>query len=108
MGNIIQFDKQRITKRKKEMKKQNEFNHLIQSLTAQPNETPKSYTPKQAAELLMPHDLFKTQYISACDDKKYNPFGSQAFVVKYLAKYFRVKQSSVIKRIGEVFFDGGF
>ena len=61
-----------------------------------------------AAELLMPHDLFKKQYINARDDKKYNPFGSQAFIIEYLAKYFRVKKSSVIKRIGEVFFDGGF
>ena len=61
-----------------------------------------------AAELLMPHELFKKQYISARDDKKYNPTGSQAFIIDYLSKYFKVKETSVIKRIGEVFYDGGF
>lgn len=58
-----------------------------------------------AAELLMPRDLFMKQYIDACCDKKYNPDGNQIFVIEYLAKYFKVKKSSIIKRIGEVLCD---
>ena len=58
-----------------------------------------------AAELLMPRELFMKQYIDACCDKRYNPDGSQIFVIEYLARYFKVKKSSIIKRIGEVLCD---
>lgn len=60
-----------------------------------------------AAELLMPHDLFREQYFDALNDTKYNPNRSYAFVVMYLAKYFNVKKSCIVKRIGEVMYDGG-
>lgn len=56
-----------------------------------------------AAELLMPIKLFVEQYNYAM--KKSN---NRIYTVKYLARYFQVKETSVEKRIYEVLYDGGY
>lgn len=56
-----------------------------------------------AAELLMPKKLFIKQYNSAMDESN-----SRFYTIKYLARYFQVKESSVEKRIHEVLYDGGY
>lgn len=55
-----------------------------------------------AAELLMPKKLFIKQYNSAMDESN-----SRFYTIKYLARYFQVKESSIEKRIYEVLYDGG-
>ena len=56
-----------------------------------------------AAELLMPINLFIKQYNYAMDKSK-----NRIYTIKYLARYFQVKEASVEKRIYEVLYDGGY
>lgn len=56
-----------------------------------------------AAELLMPRNLFVKQYNYAMKESD-----NRIYTVKYLAKYFQVKEASVEKRIYEVLYDGGY
>ena len=61
-----------------------------------------SYEEKRAdrfsAELLMPSKLFLKQYVKAMEASDYNI----NFTISHLAKFFRVKSSSVERRIDEV------
>lgn len=56
-----------------------------------------------AAALLMPAGRFRQQYNEAMAYSS-----NRIYTVKYLARYFQVKESSVEKRIYEVLYDGGF
>lgn len=55
-----------------------------------------------AAELLMPKKLFIEQY------NRVNTYGNRLLTISYLAKFFKVKPSSIEKRIREVLYDGGY
>jgi len=56
-----------------------------------------------AAELLMPLKLFVEQYNYAMEKSD-----NRIYTIKYLAKYFQVKEASVEKRIYEVLYNGGY
>lgn len=56
-----------------------------------------------AAELLMPIKLFVEQYNYAMEKSD-----NRIYTIKYLARYFQVKETSVEKRIYEVLYDGGY
>lgn len=56
-----------------------------------------------AAELLMPLHLFVEQYNQAMGE-----CSNRLYTIKYLARYFQVKETSVEKRIHEVLYGGGY
>lgn len=56
-----------------------------------------------SAELLMPKSLFVREY-----NRAINKSNNRFFTVRYLARYFQVKESSIERRIHEVLFDGGY
>lgn len=56
-----------------------------------------------AAELLMPRNLFAREYNYAMDRSN-----NRIYTIKYLAKCFQVKETSIERRIYEVLYDGGY
>lgn len=64
----------------------------------------ESRADRFAASLLMPAEKFRERYNAAMN---YGG-GSRVYTIKYLARYFQVKESSVEKRIYEVLYDGGY
>lgn len=67
-----------------------------------PKENHQSYEEIRAdrfsAELLMPSKIFLKQYVKAMEASDYN----KDFTISHLAKFFKVKASSIDRRISEV------
>ena len=60
-----------------------------------------------AAQLLMPSNQFRLQYVMAAQSEMGKLLGRE-YVIDYLAKYFQVKASSIERRLFELLEDGGF
>lgn len=83
------------------------FDRSYQHPSSQHTTLEEKRADRFAAQLLMPKNLFRIQYVKEAQSELGKLLGRE-YVIDQLAKFFQVKNTSVERRIHELLEDGGF